>query len=124
MCDRNDVCWTVLLPRHLRKAAMIPSHITRLALVAVGFLLICNTSGRADVPAITFTGSSNDTTNGEWSLGYKFEVNAPITVTQLGYYDSGQDGLAESHAVGIYDLSQNLLVSGTVDAGTADELVG
>jgi hypothetical protein len=103
---------------------MIPSYIKLTSIAALGFVLILGRGGRADVAAFTFTGVTNDATNGAWSLGYEFQVNAPITVTQLGFYDSGQDGLAESHAVGIYDLSQNLLVSGTVDAGTTDALVG
>jgi hypothetical protein len=54
------------------------------------------------------------------TLGWEFTVNSPITVTQLGVFDAGQDGLADSHPVGIFDLGANLLVSGTVT--TADPL--
>jgi hypothetical protein len=49
-----------------------------------------------------------------YSLGWEFTVNQNITVTELGYYDAGQDGLAEDHAVGIFDASDNLLTSGVV----------
>jgi hypothetical protein len=92
--------------------------------IVVCFLLLGPTSqSKADIPAFTFTSPTLDMTNGEWSLGYEFSVNSPITVTQLGFYDSGQDGLLQSHDVGIYDTSQNLLVSGTVAAGTTDPLV-
>jgi hypothetical protein len=62
-------------------------------------------------------------TNGSWSLGYIFNVTSPFTVTYLGFWDDGADGLSQSHQVGIWDAAGNLLVSGTVDAGTGDLLV-
>jgi hypothetical protein len=57
-----------------------------------------------------------------YSMGWEFDVNQPIIVTSLGFYDYQQDGLAESHAVGIYNASGDLLVSGTVNPG--DPLTG
>lgn len=63
-----------------------------------------------------------DTTNGSWSLGWEFTTNAPVTVTRLGYYDSGKNGLTENHDVGVFDSAGNLLVSTTVL--TTDPLTG
>jgi hypothetical protein len=63
---------------------------------------------------VDFTGVTTDFTNGNWSLGWSFTTNGPVTITKLGFYDAGQDGLAQDHAVGIYDSSGNLLVSTTV----------
>jgi hypothetical protein len=66
--------------------------------------------------AIDFSdGSANDFSNGSWSLGFKFTTNdAPVTVTQLGFYDDGKNGLTENHDVGIFDSAGNVLVSATV----------
>ena len=55
-------------------------------------------------------------------LGWQFTVNTAIDVTALGVFDSGQDGLVESHDVGIWDSTCNLLVSATVQSGTTDPL--
>jgi len=68
--------------------------------------------------AVDFTATSQDFNNlNGYSLGWEFHVLAPFTVTQLGFYDDGKNGLAEAHAVGIFDPGGNLLVSGTVQPG-------
>jgi hypothetical protein len=61
---------------------------------------------------------------GTWTLGYSFQVNAPISVVSLGVYDHNSDGLNVRHAVGLWDSSANLLASVTVPAGTAGLLNG
>jgi hypothetical protein len=40
----------------------------------------------------------------------------------MSFFDSGQDGLVDSHPMGIWDSSGTMLVSATVDAGTANPL--
>ncbi len=52
-----------------------------------------------------------DFNSGHFCLGYSITPNVDVTVTALGFYDSGQDGLTQSHAVGIFDSKQTLLVS-------------
>ena len=56
-------------------------------------------------------------TNGQWSLGYFFNVTNPFTVTQLGIWDDYDNGLTESHQIGIYDPLGNLIASTTIGAG-------
>jgi hypothetical protein len=54
---------------------------------------------------------------GTW--GYDFQVgDAPLTVTALGFWDAGHDGLVEAHDVGLWDNSETLLASVHFDAGT------
>jgi hypothetical protein len=67
-------------------------------------------------PAIDFY--ANDMT------GFRFTVGAEdVTVTDLGFWDSGEDGLGEAHPVGIFQVTtQQLIVSATVPAGTASPL--
>lgn len=45
-----------------------------------------------------------------------------LTVSALGFHDEGGNGLLTSHEVGIYDLSQTLLGSVTIPAGTGATL--
>jgi len=68
--------------------------------------------------ALTLSNVNGDGSNGSyWTLGWGFSVNSQIDVTALGVYDSGQDGLTEDHAVGLWDASGNLLASTIVPAG-------
>ncbi len=67
--------------------------------------------------AVDFTTPTIDFTSASWSLGWEFNVNTPIWVTRLGFYDDQKNDLADAHAVGIWDANQNLLVSGTVSPG-------
>jgi hypothetical protein len=69
---------------------------------------------RADTPAVSFSDPGNVFTNGAWSMGYEFTVNSNIDATSLGFFGTQ---LSESHDVGIYDLSGNLLTSTTVNPG-------
>jgi len=58
------------------------------------------------------------------TLGYRFIVgNTSLTVSDLGFFDTGTNGLANAHAVGIWGGS-TLLASGTVPSGTTGTLVG
>lgn len=55
--------------------------------------------------------------NGPFTLGWRFSLNSPILVSGLGVFDSGQDGLKDSHDVGIFDAAGVLLASATVASG-------
>jgi hypothetical protein len=71
-------------------------------------------------PGGTYYGMPVDVTS-----GWRFTVgNNPISVTHLGFFDRGLDGLYDSHAVGIWDSAGTLLVQGTVPAGTSAPLTG
>lgn len=58
------------------------------------------------------------------TVGWKFTTNADITVSKLGFWDSGADGFAFAHDVAVFDSQRNILVSGTVRAGTAEPVEG
>ena len=86
--------------------------------------LLCglvSTVAAGPVLAVDFVTASGDFTNDNWSLGWQFNVNTPIVVTGLGFYDDQQNGLAQSHDVGIWNSVGVLLVWGTVSP--ADPLV-
>jgi len=72
-------------------------------------------------PDMGWTGTA--TTNVDWTVGSYITVGAaPILVSALGYVDHDEDGLTDSHSVGIYDAAQVLVASATVDAGVAAPL--
>lgn len=59
-------------------------------------------------------------------VGYRFTVGMrDIYVTDLGFWDMGQNGLNDPHPVGIYDIAtQSLVVSATVPSGKEGTLNG
>jgi hypothetical protein len=59
--------------------------------------------------------------NPPYTLGWEFVANNSITVNALGFFDDSQDGLAESHLVGLWDSQGNLIAETTVT--TTDLLV-
>lgn len=78
----------------------------------MGATLALNATDISDAPAF-----------GSFTTGWMFSSADPITVTALGYYDWGGDGLADTHDVGIFTSGGVLLVSTTVPSGTAGDLV-
>jgi hypothetical protein len=78
----------------------------------------------APLPGITFANLTGESLgNGPFTLGWQFDLSQTITVVGLGAFDDSQDGLAESHDVGIWDSMGNLMGMATVSAGTVDPLV-
>ena len=67
-------------------------------------------SQAAGTPGISFV-TSNYEDGGGYSVGYDFTPSTPLSVTDLGYYDNGNDGLAANHNVGIYVVSNQALVA-------------
>lgn len=57
------------------------------------------------------------------TAGYAFSLTQPTTLTSLGVWDRGADGLAEAHEVGIWTSSGVLQGSVTVPLGTGGTLV-
>src|SRR5262245_15720714 len=77
---------------------------------------------RADTLGLTFTGGNPNTDTNDTMAGWRFSTNSPVTVTGLGFWDQGGNGLVASHQVGIWTDGGTLVASGTVAAGTADPL--
>jgi len=57
-------------------------------------------------------------------LGGEFSVGGQdMLATDIGFFDSSQNGLAESHEMGIFASDGTLLRSGTIGAGTGASLI-
>lgn len=72
----------------------------------------------AQTQALDFTGGIFGTSSGSNSLGWEFSVSTTVTVTHLGIWDMGNDGLANSHPVGVWTSTGTLLASTTMASGT------
>jgi hypothetical protein len=97
----------------------------RMAFFVSTLLLSFSSLAKADTVALTSVTGGNLATSGSDQLyGWIFTVNAPLTVTSLGVFDLGGDGLAISHDVGIFnETTEALLGSTTVPAGTGGTLI-
>lgn len=83
-------------------------------------LIFGTISARADDIGLTFSGGSISAS--AYTRGFEFTTANAITITSLGWWDDGGDGLASSHEVAIWNTSGTELLSGTVQAGTTDVL--
>lgn len=76
------------------------------------------------MPAVFISETGGNAANSGATFGWQFTVNSSIQVNALGFFDSGQDGIASGGAqVGIFDSGTNLLASATVPAGIVAPLV-
>ncbi len=65
-------------------------------------------------PATGGIGNSNNQ-----SVGWQFDVNTPVKVTDLQWYDENADGLDVGHSVGIWNPEGTLLSSVFIPSGIA-----
>ncbi len=91
------------------------------ALAAISFAA----PSQAAQPAIDFTGFNHQNIGSNFNIGWEFTVGASaITVSQLGYFDFNQDGLATTHDVAIWTTGGSQVISATVASGTGGSLNG
>jgi hypothetical protein len=111
--------------------AMIPSNdegrrvMLRRGWVLAALVLLLGGVGqaRADIALQSFSGGFDATSGSDQLYGWRFNVLTAVDVTALGVGDTNGDGLAISHDVGIYRVSnQSLVTSATVPAGTVASL--
>jgi hypothetical protein len=93
--------------------------LNRLIPVVAAFAVIVGgaTAAHASTLALDFTGGVVATPVATQTLGWEFTLTRSLTVTHLGIFDVGADGLAERHQVAIWDTSQSLLTQATVSTG-------
>jgi len=97
--------------------------------ILLALTVAVSVSAQADNIALTFTGGqpfAGILGPLPLTIGWEFSLSTPVIVTQLGFYDVGNngypppgDGLLVSHPVAIWDVStQTLMASATVPQGT------
>src|ERR1044071_7459809 len=75
--------------------------------VSVVFGLLASTAigASAQFMVLDFTTPTNNFTNLNWSLGWRFTTNTPINITAFCYYDDFRDGMLNNHEVALYDTA-------------------
>jgi len=98
----------------MRRTLVCALVLVAVAPVAMG-QAITGFSGGSEYP-LYYGGSTGDV------VGFRFEVLSPLEVDMLGVWNAdnsaGGAGLTSTHQVGIWDASQALLASVTVDPAT------
>lgn len=90
-----------------------------LAGLAVSVWLVFASLAPAATTALIMGGTGSPLPNPGYVNGYLFSViESYISVTALGFYDFGGDGLLSSHQVGLWDANGVLLGSVEIPAGT------
>jgi PEP-CTERM motif len=101
----------------------IRTRFLNVSLVGIATLLIVAQAHAAPIGAVSFTGgtSPGDPDADGVTDGWQFSITTFLTITDLGFYDVGGDGFAESHPVGIWTDGGTLLASVTVTPADALE---
>jgi hypothetical protein len=95
-----------------------------LAALAIPILLACSPQAALADNALTgFVGGTLATSASDQLYGWEFDVLSSVNVSALGVGDTDNDGLAISHDVGIFRVSdQSLVTSTTVPSGVVGNL--
>ena len=96
-----------------------------LSFLAVGLIGFATaSSAHAATIALTFTGGSTFLTfdGTAMTIGWRFQTNASVVVTDLGAWDAGGDGFGGRPEVGLWDSAGTLLASTSVPAGVVAPL--
>jgi hypothetical protein len=93
-------------------------------LAVLGLILGSAVQANADPVLVFNEGTGGSGANQNQSVGWQFNVVSSLTVTALGWFDQGANGLATSHMVGIWAPDGTLLASVLVPAGMVGTLDG
>jgi fibronectin-binding autotransporter adhesin len=111
------------IPAVLRGSARRIVSSLALALLA-GVAMLAPSASAQTVACTANTYNSSDTFNTPLNFGHTFTVSgAGIKVIQLGIFDYNNLPLTYSHAVTIFDSSQNVMGTVTIPAGPAANLI-
>ena len=95
----------------------------RIAFVLV--LLVCAVGNRteAQAPALSFSTDGGYANGFTGTLGWEFTANSTVSLTDFGFYNNGGT-IDISHWVGLWNVSGDLLASGTVGPSASDIAIG
>ncbi|HEV7297728.1 MAG TPA: PEP-CTERM sorting domain-containing protein [Tepidisphaeraceae bacterium] len=96
------------------------------SILTVSFVLAATATrvGAAPLPLLDAPGTEGPNAV-SYTLGYELTTGAtPLTVTSLGVWDQGADGLIAAHGVGLFSVVGDMLGQAAVPAGTGGTLLG
>jgi hypothetical protein len=92
---------------------------TSIVIATLGCVALTNTKqAYAQTTALTNIVGANAVAGGDFVLGWEFTTNSTVSVTHLGVFDAGSNGLLSSHDVGLYRVSDGALLASTTIATT------
>jgi len=102
---------------------IVTKYYIPLGAVTAALIAFCPLQTRANTIALSFTNSgSGGFPNTDETLGWAFTLSSPVLVTNLGLWDSNNDGLSASHVVTIWTSTGTLEAQGTIPSGTGATL--
>jgi hypothetical protein len=106
----------------LHLASILAARVSCIAVVTSALALGARPAEAITInPILTLNGDQQVTSgDGPWNLGFSFTTSSTQAFNALGVADFDSVGLIQSHDIGLYDTSGNLLVSALGVTGTAD----
>ncbi len=95
--------------------------------VFAGVVTVLLASGLASADLVTMHTANATTGNQSWGgVGWTFDVTTPITVADLGIFDSGADGIGGTGTLTtvLFDAGQDVIASMSFTAGAPGTLAG
>lgn len=97
------------------------NRLVELMTVAAVALALSAPAAAQSTPGVQdFSGATTSLGTGigfPYTTGWTFTPNASVSVTDLGLYDIGSDGLVASHQIGLWNGAGLLVTTGTVASG-------
>jgi hypothetical protein len=120
MYDKKPNKNRFLSARRLNMRAFPSKFCIATMIFLVGTVLSESTAVGDPIPLFDFTGGSIHGAVGgaNATVGYSFTLTSPVTVTGLGFFDVGADGLIRPHAIGLWTDSGVLLASAVVNSSS------
>lgn len=92
-------------------------------LAATLSMTVAPQSATAAVIGVDIDNSGSAIVNPPFTIGWAFDLTANNTVSALGIWDEGSDGLSERHEVALWNNSGTLLASTILGAGASGDQV-
>jgi hypothetical protein len=96
---------------------------TSLTLLIV-LALLCQVEAQEQTAVVLSAGIEHAwDTDGPFTVGFRFRVLQPISITSVGVFDHEENGLINPHVVGLWTVDGSDLMSVTIPAGTTVPLI-
>jgi len=93
-----------------------------LVICAVAVMLLCTYASASPVQYASQPWGSQLYESPAGSIGTEFIANGNFTLSKLGIYDDGLDGLAVAHDVALFAMNGTVLASVTINAGNGSPM--
>ena len=100
-----------------RNFALFTRSIVAISAFALAPIFCLSPSAIAQSQLLDFKGGSTGSSGGNNTLGWEFSLSQSLTVTDLGVFNAGNNGLTNPHQVGLWTIGGSLLAQTTLASG-------